>query len=60
MVKGINLSDFEKRFGKTLDSELDEKIRKLRNEHFLEYNDKKLKLTRKGILYSNEVFVELI
>ena len=60
MVKGINLSDFEKRFGKTLDSEFDEKIRKLRNEHFLEYNDKKLKLTRKGILYSNEVFVELI
>ena len=60
MVKGINLSDFEKRFGKTLDSEFDEKIRKLRNEHFLEYSDKKLKLTRKGILYSNEVFVELI
>ena len=60
MVKGINLSDFEKRFGKTLDSEFDEKIRKLRNEHFLEYSDKKLKLTRKGILYSNEVFVGLI
>ena len=60
MVKGINLSDFEKRFGKTLDSEFGEKIRKLHNEHFLEYSDKKLKLTRKGILYSNEVFVELI
>ncbi len=60
MVKGINLSDFEKRFGKTLDSEFGEKIRKLHNEHFLEYSDKKLKLTRKGILYSNEVFVGLI
>ena len=60
MVKGINLSDFEKRFGKTLDSEFGEKIRKLSNEQFLEYSDKKLKLTQKGILFSNEVFVELV
>ncbi|MBQ08161.1 MAG: coproporphyrinogen III oxidase, partial [Gammaproteobacteria bacterium] len=60
MVNGVNVSDFEKRFGKTLDSEFGEKIRKLRNEQFLEYSDKKLKLTHKGILFSNEVFVELV
>ncbi len=60
MVNGINLSDFEKRFGKKLDSEFDEKIEKLKSEQFLEYSDEKLKLTRKGILFSNEVFVELI
>ena len=60
MVNGINLSDFEKRFGQSLDSEFGEKIRKLSDEQFLEYSDKKLKLTHKGILFSNEVFVELV
>ena len=60
MINGINLSDFEKRFGKTLDSEFDEKIRKLHDEHLLQYANDRLKLTHKGILYSNEVFVELV
>lgn len=60
MLRGINLRDFERRFGTSVDSEFGEKIRKLRDEQLLEYTDEVLKLTRKGILYSNEVFVELI
>ncbi len=60
MLRGINLPDFERRFGKSVDSEFGEKIRKLQNEQLLEYNDEVLKLTHKGILFSNEVFVELV
>ena len=60
MVKGIDLSVIEKRFGQSLDSEFGEKIGKLRDEQLLHFTDNRLKLTHKGILYSNEVFVELV
>lgn len=60
MLRGINLPDFERRFGKSIDSEFGDKINKLHNEQLLEYTDERLKLTHKGILFSNEVFVELV
>lgn len=60
LLDGINLNSFEKRFGKSLDSEFGEKIKKLCEEQLLECDKKKLKLTYKGILFSNEVFVELV
>ena len=60
MVDGIWLRDFERKFGISIDSQFGEKIRKLRDEQLLHYANDRLKLTRKGILYSNEVFVELV
>jgi oxygen-independent coproporphyrinogen-3 oxidase len=60
LLDGISYEGFEKRFGKTLDAEFGDKIKKLQEEQLLENDGKKLKLTHKGIIFSNEVFVELV
>jgi oxygen-independent coproporphyrinogen-3 oxidase len=60
LLDGISYEVFEKRFGKTLDAEFGDKIKKLQEEQLLENDGKKLKLTHKGIIFSNEVFVELV
>lgn len=60
MLGGINLYDFEKKFGKILNSEFADKIKRLCNEQLLEYDGRRMKLTHRGLLYSNEVFMEFI
>lgn len=60
LLDGVNIKGFEKRFGKSLSIEFGEKIKKLQEEQLLEYDTKKLKLTDKGIFFSNEVFMELL
>ncbi len=60
MLKGIDPDDFKRRFGKSIDSEFGEKIDQLKSDQLLEYEAGKLKLTSKGILYSNEVFMEFL
>lgn len=60
LLDGINIKRFEERFGKSLSLEFGEKIKKLQEEQLLEYDTNRLKLTDKGIFFSNEVFVELL
>ncbi len=56
MNQGISLSAYVSRFG----TDLTDKITKLIENGLVDVSASQLRLTRKGMLYSNEVFVELI
>jgi oxygen-independent coproporphyrinogen-3 oxidase len=56
LTKGLNLEDYKKRFGIDLQKELADDFRHLTEAKLIEFKDNNLKLTRKGMLYSNEVF----
>lgn len=56
MNQGISVSAYVNRFG----SDLIESISRLNESGLVEISEGHLRLTRKGMLYSNEVFVELI
>ncbi|MBX3265845.1 MAG: radical SAM family heme chaperone HemW [Acidobacteria bacterium] len=56
MNQGISVSAYVNRFG----SVLMESISRLNESGLVEISEGHLRLTRKGMLYSNEVFVELI
>lgn len=56
MMKGVNLKDYENRFGNKLESRFEEEIENLKELGLLEVDEGALRLTRKGALYSNEVF----
>lgn len=56
MMKGIALADYRNRFGKDLIGSHEEEIEMLKGLELVEISEGFLKLTRKGSLYSNEVF----
>jgi len=60
LTSGIRLADFETRFGKDLLSTYSAEIDSLTDAELVEISDGRLKLTRKGMLFSNEVFAEFV
>lgn len=56
LSKGINLNEYKKRFGVDLLEKYAEDLRRLEDLELIETNENHLKLTRRGVVYSNEVF----
>lgn len=56
LAKGLNLEEYEKKFGIDLREQMKEDLARLAEADLIKFNKKKLKLTRRGMLYSNEVF----
>ncbi len=56
LAKGIDLLDYEKRFGINLPEKYAEDLRRLDEYELIKLTENRLKLTRKGMVYSNEVF----
>lgn len=60
MTDGIDLRDYERRFGVDLLGKYASDIEKLREAGLIEVEGENLRLTRKGMLYSNEVFAVFV
>ena len=60
LTRGINLAVFETRFGNDLPSTYRAELDRLTNAELVEISDGHLKLTGKGMLFSNEVFAEFV
>jgi len=56
LAKGLNLKEYERLFGINLTVAMAEDLARLRDLGLTEYSENYLKLTRKGMVYSNEVF----
>ena len=56
LARGIDLNDYQKRFGADLIESHREDLRRLKDFGLIEINENRLKLTGKGFLFSNEVF----
>lgn len=56
LERGIDLAAYYERFGFDLAAKYRDDIERLRQDGLVEVADKKIKLTRRGKLYSNEVF----
>ena len=54
--EGIDLADYEQRFG----VDLRDRIANVEENGLVEIMEARLRLTRKGMLFSNEVFAELV
>ena len=59
-MQGIDLSDFNHRFGRGIDSIYGKEIQKLINDKLVEIVDGNLRLTAKGIDISNKVLAEFV
>lgn len=60
MMEGINVRDFENRFGINIETAYKDAIEELTTEDCLIYDNDHLKLTRKGLLFSNDVAIRFI
>ena len=60
MEDGIDLANFTTRFGTDLIEKSAHEIARLHEAGLLEVNDKRIKLTRRGKLFSNEVFAVFV
>ena len=60
LAKGIDLREYEKRFGEDLSSEYAEDLSRLAEDELIELTENNLKLTGKGFLFSNEVFAVFV
>lgn len=60
MTEGINLPEYEKRFGVDLVGKYDGDIERLVEAGLVEITPENLRLTPKGMLYSNEVFAVFV
>ena len=56
MMRGVNLIEFKNRFGVNLLSKYAEDLERLESLGLIYFDEKILRLTKKGALYSNEVF----
>jgi oxygen-independent coproporphyrinogen-3 oxidase len=56
LAKGIDLKEYEKRFGANLPDEYAEDLKRLKEADLIKFENDHLRLTRKGFLFSNEVF----
>jgi oxygen-independent coproporphyrinogen-3 oxidase len=60
LTKGIDLREYKKRFGTDLIEEYEKDLRRLVEAELIELAENRLKLTRKGFLFSNEVFAVFV
>ena len=60
MMEGINVKDFENRFGIKIEEAYRGAIDDLTTEDFLIHANDHLKLTRKGLLFYNDVAIRFI
>jgi len=56
LSKGIKLNEYEKRFGVNMKEKYAEDLQRLEEMELIEFVENYLKLTRQGMVYSNEVF----
>ncbi len=56
LARGLNLTEYERRFGVDLRAEAFEDLARLEEARLIEFSEDYLRLTRKGMIYSNEVF----
>lgn len=60
LLKGIDLNEFALRFGKRLEEVYPEQIDKFVKLKLIEHEGEIIRLTRKGLAVSNQVFVEFV
>ncbi|MEG2972662.1 MAG: radical SAM family heme chaperone HemW [Clostridium sp.] len=60
MMKGISKEEFNKRFNKNIYSVYKDQIEKLTRLGLIEEVEDRIKLTRRGVSFSNSVFVEFL
>ena len=60
LAKGIDLQNYKKRFAVDLREKYHEDLRRLDEFGLIELTENNLKLTRKGMVYSNEVFAVFV
>ncbi len=58
--QGLNLSEYQERFGIDLRAEQAEELKRLEEAELIEFKNNHLKLTKKGMVYSNEVFAVFV
>jgi oxygen-independent coproporphyrinogen-3 oxidase len=59
LMRGIDLQNYRARFGRDLRAEYNGELDRLREAGLIEVDDRRLKLTARGALLSNEVFATL-
>jgi oxygen-independent coproporphyrinogen-3 oxidase len=60
LLEGIDEADFEARFGTTLDAEFGAALEKHERLGLIERGEGRVRLTERGLLLSNEVFIDLL
>jgi oxygen-independent coproporphyrinogen-3 oxidase len=60
LTRGIDLIEYEKRFGINLVENYKKELKRVENLGLIEYAGSRLKLTSKGSLFSNEVFAVFV
>lgn len=60
LTKGVDLIEYEKRFGVNLRGKYAEDLRRLEDFRLIEFDENSLRLTDKGFLFSNEVFAVFV
>ncbi len=60
LAKGIDIECYKSRFGIDLKEEFAEDLKRLKEAELIEFSDGRLKLTSKGMVYSNEVFTVFV
>lgn len=60
MMRGVDLSEYQKRFGIDLLAEYQEELTNIFAAELLEIADNHLRLTKRGALFSNEVFAVFV
>lgn len=58
--EGIDLGEYEKKFGVGLAAEYAEDLTRLRENGLIELDEKHLRLSKKGMVFSNEVFAVFV
>ncbi len=58
--KGIDITDYRRRFNESLTAAYESDLKYLREAELIEWDEKFLKLTPRGFLYSNEVFAAFV
>ncbi len=60
LTAGVELADFERRYGQSLESVFAERLREAREAGLVETVEGRLRLTEQGTLLGNEVFAALL
>ena len=60
LTKGLNLEEYKERFGIDLQIKYAEDLKHLEEAELIEFENNQLRLTKKGMVYSNEVFAVFI
>lgn len=58
--KGIDLAEYSNRFGSNIEEKYDSELHRLTDAELVEVSDGNLRLTQKGMLFSNEVFAVFV